>query len=375
MPRPVTVPSYRRPPLAVVAAPPGITDPGGAAPAFGSSPPCNTGDDWARVVHDFERRDRAEAEQRSWVVSCDKLRLMWSVGRDFDPVGVLPVPYKPVERPGRKQGSADTFVTPLTFPGFGGETIWCQLKRYEHLSSRELRVEFNPNLQGSVGMEVLARYLRLLQLDPDRAWVERVDVAHDCPGVLREWFRLDAGRHHVDYHHVTARGPQTERAGYTERSKRKVKLYDKRAERMAVAGIDLGTELLRFELEAHSPFELVGQVGGEAADVRLAELGRLAWPACEGWGVREFRHRPHDYPDPRDVALACMAHMYGTRAAETAARVMLSGSGSKVVDRLRFMAWREVEPSPAEAYRQSWPGLVASMRADLGARAAVGAAA
>lgn len=323
---------------------------------------CNTAGRRKGPVHDLKGDRAPDPEKRVWVVSCDKIRLMWNVGPDLDPVGVLPLPYKSTEYKGRHRGQFQTFVTPLTFPGMGGETIWGQMRRYEGQSTREVRLEFNPNKQGPLGLRCIGAFVRMMRLDPLAAYVERCDVASDLAECPRHWFRLDPGMHQPDYFGITRRGPQTERVG---KGKVSIKLYDKRAERMDNAGVDLGHELLRHEVEAWAPYFRVDEPGGEAADLRLRDLHLLRLPSLPDVCVREFMHDPEEYADQRYFALACVAHCYGSRAAETCARSILSGDRPAAVDQLRWLAWPEVSPSPVAAFEGQWAAVVERMREDL----------
>lgn len=305
---------------------------------------------------------------RRWEVSCDKLRLFamgnfgpealdaWGTGRALAP-----------ESDGKRRGALASRFRAGKVPGWGGEPVFIMRRTFAELHGAELHVEFNPRLQGAEGLRHIAEWMRVAcGVDPLAAEVVRCDVAHDMYGVEREGFRLDAGRRGIQNKRSPCGRLEGEWSGYVKGCKRKVRLYDKQAERLAVGAEDPG-KLVRFELEGHAPFERVTDAEGSppgTRPLRVRDLAELAWPADPGYGVREFLRPVDDYGDDRYWLLVRAAAAVGTRWAELQSRLVLPRAGAEV---LRSCCWPLVEPSPREAFERQWGAVAGAVVAGLAA--------
>lgn len=318
--------------------------PGGATPPdVGAAPLCNTG-----------AVGSTGQSEREWKVNLDKLSVCWTTVRGPDVLDAFGVEAR--VGPGKRRGRWATAVRWGRAVGWGGEPVFVKHTAVDGLVTAELRVEFNPALQGVGGCAALGEFLRAAEVDVGGGVVERADVACDLLGVDRSTFRLDGGRHHMTRWGEPDQSGFSEGVGYGGAWDAQALLYDKRAERVA-KGLDDPGPWMRFEVRGRGRW--LSSVGaGPGERVRVRDLGSLVWPGKPEWCVREFVTQPESFADDRYWLLAAAAYGCGTRFSERAAREVL-GRNTSYRDRLRCVAWPAVEPCPRAAFERVWPAVCA----------------
>lgn len=207
--------------------------------------------------------------------------------------------------------------------------------------------------------------------DPGSGWVERVDVCADAERdpfmVLLDYPRCRKSSHGYG---LTSRGYETVVVGYAKGEKRKMRRYDKRAER-AASDVVVSSHWCRVELEAWAPFAAERPAersdGGngrdaEGGDVRLRDLASIACPIRPGGGVVELVREPSEYGDQRFLALGCVAMQTGPKAARACARELVGGNGVK---RAEFVLWDDVTGELLGAFDHQWASVVRGVLGQL----------
>jgi hypothetical protein len=216
--------------------------------------------------------------------------------------------------------------------------------------SVRLAVELNPAKLSEGDWEAIRA--SLLALGVRRPWVERFDFAIDYR-VPRGLLVLDDRSRAMDCFGLGAAGPETERTGFRKGSKLKLQLYDKRAERMAKAGVDLGEDCTRFEAQV--------QPAGDQ-DTTLAGLAAFPCP-LQSCTVRQFAFDPATLYDP-DFAFAALAvRGCGLRTVLATAKRM--GWRSDKREQFVEVVVPEVRPSPAALWAREFPRVASAAVANL----------
>ena len=255
-----------------------------------------------------------------------------------------------------------------------GSIRWCQTK-WDNVLQTSLSAQFSPDKIGPAGLRLVGRTLGQLG-DVRRAILVRVDAAFDFIGRPRRMLRLDPGQCDLTLRGLTPRGPETEWVGQGWAAKFQAQLYDKAAERRA-KGVPCDLDWTRFEVRRQAPFPVRGEAEPRSI-VRLGEMADLDWPISPGVVLREFVRLPDEHAEPRYMLLSATAWMYGTRAAEMAAREVLgrsTGGGELTRDVLRGCIWPEVEPSPRDVFLARWPRVAFDVIGEVCAGAAEAGAA
>lgn len=200
----------------------------------------------------------------------------------------------------------------------------------------KLVIEFNPAYMTRGDWDFIRALLQACEVWT--LYVERVDYRMDYP-VPRGLLLLDDRQREADQFGVGPAGPQTERTGFRRGATIQFQLYDKRAERRARAGQELGEDMTRFELTVNG--------AADGSELRLVDLPAMVWPAGDVT-VRSFVFDPATIYDAEFAwaALACRGN--GLKTVLSVAKRL----GWSMRRREQFLGCivPEVQPSPSAVW-------------------------
>lgn len=194
--------------------------------------------------------------------------------------------------PGQAWASSKHAMTNLSISLKGGSTLSI---RYGYCSKRQWSwLTFNPSRLTSIDYAELRAYMDMLfqqgwQTLWDHGDLARLDIACDVQANVEDYLYVDQVLQVEDNHGTRYLGAM--------KGARHLRIYDKRKERIEVAGIDLGHPLLRIEatilkpkqhrfgemLQVHNPFLPVHVIDRERlAASELAALNKIKTGIAQG---------------------------------------------------------------------------------------------
>lgn len=141
-------------------------------------------------------------------------------------------------------GTHEVFTMAIKI-GFNGMNMCGTLEE-----QRMFQIEFNPNK--FVVPDWLALYF--LKRDYTVSHVKNIDLAFDFMGFSKRYFRYSLNNGNVQTASIGTLGNKTDYIGFANKSKNRIKIYDKKKERQKYYTIDLETTRVEITLEYRHDF-------------------------------------------------------------------------------------------------------------------------